>query len=316
MLTMIRQLADKLCDHPIFLGAQRCSEEIGDPVLKSKTKTYTAYLENFFGFYFEQQEDPKKYRDIDDSYKTLYTRFTKTIQHNIQNKSPMHAICQVAYIRFGFVAQGSRFSFTAQKDKKMMLVVEDLTIRPCAIGHGFVEDILVNIARGIQSSSAIEQEFQLKIKDAKHILIDAAIKSTALPEIDKKTSRFGIPGAIVSPTWYTYTFKSDAILNLKEKSIFSTATCPNPTDLNDFTKSKEKNTLIERMVTDPRAATFWDTVNRYTDDDTNSLSSLIQIPRGEIESLRVFTGRTLEPDEYTELERKAFLRNNPNAPKW
>ena len=313
---MIRQLADKLCDHPIFLGAQRCSEEIDDPVLKSKTRTYTAYLENFFGFYFEQEEDPKKYRVIYDSYKSPYTNFTNTIRYNIQTQSPMHAICQVAYIRFGFVAQGSRFSFTAQKDKKMMLVVEDLTIRPCAIGHGFVEDILVNIAQGIQLNEKIVQGFELKIKDAKHILIDAAIKSTALPNIDMKPFRFGIPGAIVSPTWYTYTFKSDAILNLKEKSIFSTATCPNPTDLNDFTKSKEKNTLIERMVTDPRAATFWDTVNRYTDDDTNSLSSLIQIPRGEIESLRVFTGRTLEPDEYTELERKAFLRNNPNAPKW
>jgi len=316
MLTMIRQLADKLCDHPIFLGAQRCSEEIGDPVLKSKTKTYTAYLENFFGFYFEQQEDPKKYRDIYDSYKFPYTNFTDAIQYNIQTQSPMHAICQVAYIRFGFVAQGSRFSFTAQKDKKMMLVVEDLTIRPCAIGHGFVEDILVNIARGIQSSSAIEQEFQLKIKDAKHILIDAAIKSTALPEIDKKTSRFGIPGAIVSPTWYTYTFKSDAIRSLKEASIFSTATCPKPKDLNNFTNSKEKNNLIESMVTDPRAATFWNTVNHYTDDDTNSLSSLINIPRSEIDSLYVFTGRYATPDKYTELEREAFLRNNPNVPRW
>ena len=313
---MIRQLADKLCDHPIFLGAQRCSEEIDDPVLKSKTRTYTAYLENFFGFYFEQEEDPKKYRVIYDSHKPSYTNFTDTIRYSIRNQSPMHAICQVAYIRFCFVAQGSRFSFTAQKDKKMMLVVEDLTIRPCAIGHGFVEDILVNIAQGIQLNEKIVQGFELKIKDAKHILIDAAIKSTALPNIDMKPFRFGIPGAIVSPTWYTYTFKSDAILNLKEKSIFSTATCPNPTDLNDFTKSKEKNTLIERMVTDPRAATFWDTVNRYTDDDTNSLSSLINIPRSEIDSLYVFTGKYATPDKYTELEREAFLRNNPDVPRW
>ena len=313
---MIRQLADKLCDHPIFLGAQRCSEEIDDPVLKSKTRTYTAYLENFFGFYFEQEEDPKKYRVIYDSYKPSYTNFTDTIRYSIRNQSPMHAICHVAYIRFGFVAQGSLFGFTARKDTKMMLVVEDLTIRPCAIGHGFVEDILVNIAQGIQLNEKIVQGFELKIKDAKHILIDAAIKSTALPNIDMKPFRFGIPGAIVSPTWYTYTFKSDAILNLKEKSIFSTATCPNPTDLNDFTKSKEKNTLIERMVTDPRAATFWDTVNRYTDDDTKSLSSLINIPRSEIDSLYVFTGKYATPDKYTELEREAFLRNNPDVPRW
>jgi len=284
MTLVIKQLAERLCDHSVFsfVGAERYSKKA---VAGSgwwtgpKIKTYTAYLENVFGRYWEGKGEILKYSDISENYSIDWDNFLNDMKIALRKNSPFHAICPVAYIRL-------------QVEDESSVVIEDILIRPCAIAHGFLETIIRTIAETIGDRTLI-----LKILDAPHILIDKLLNSYCTSDdyireevymggedanyYIQQTARINFRG----PKQYTYTFVMGGLRHLCSIPIIHV---PMAHSLNSFDNeddtSKERNELIKEMATDPNSATFSGILNYFQSNDTN----FIMFDIHEKETLQIY----------------------------
>lgn len=265
----LKQRAEELCHHPVFINANHCKQDAS-----RLTDFYTSAAETFFKTYLHENTD-----SVAPNYQDYWNFFRGVIRRSINNGRMPHAICPVAYVRL------------KAKLKEKTIVVEDFAIRPCAIGHGFLEEILRQASQ-IQNPGTFQQsyvpfKFTIVAREAKHILIDDALKSAGLTE-ETHFSKNKCPEKFAWITGsYTYIYElsnSGASMLCKQKPFDP----PDAKILNSFEgpEAENKNRLIKAMVEDHkehRINTFRKRMG-FSDSDKTTPSSF-DIPKEDIQRL-------------------------------
>jgi len=263
----LKQLAEELCHHPVFINANHCKQDAG-----RLTDFYTSAAETFFKTYLHETTD-----SVAPNYQDYWNFFRGVIRRSINNGRMPHAICPVAYVRL------------KAKLNNKTIIVEDFTIRPCAIGHGFLEEILrqASQTKNPWQGNYEPYKFTVKAREAKHILIDDALKSAGLIEgTHFNKNKYPEEFAWITGSYtYIYEISENGACKLSKQKPFDP---PDAKILNSFEgpEAENKNRLIKAMVEDHkehRINTFRKRMG-FSDTDKTTPSSF-DIPKEDIQRL-------------------------------
>ena len=254
----------KRVDH--FLCAPRFENESTFPQL-SVMKTYTAFLENIFGKYYEWKYTLNDYDWIPMDYIRDWNQFMSSIQESVKKKTNFIGICPVVFINIVF-----------QDDK---CIIKDLFLRPCAMGYPFLDNVLMEIAKLISSGT-----LEIYAFSAKRIPIADVFERLKLEKGTDYTEEIKYPYTYAGPPAYVYTISNQNSKRLQQISSMPFEP-PNGKTLSQCL-SQEGKLLRERMTLDIGNAglkaygAFW--------DDTNKIALVLDLNTKDLRSLLVFKG--------------------------
>ena len=247
-----------------YLEAPRYDTGIADPKTLSMMKTYTANIENVFGRYYEWKQDIADYEWIPVGYEADWASFINGLVDAIKGKKRFNGICSVLYLRVSTDATG--------------YVIEDFSIRPCAVGHGFFEEAVSQIMTNMEHNRPLN----ITAFTVKKIFVD---KLKATLKLSDEETNVSAKNRFLSDSTkqHTYTFTPSGP---KQTPTFYP---PNAAVVNSFsdTASEKNKTWLEVMDGHTSTASW---ILNNLKDEHSTVTSVMDIGKSDREDLLVYKG--------------------------
>jgi len=238
----------------------------------SRAKTLLSWFEAVFRKYYDNLKDLKFDKPISEDYCLAWDLFAEAVKNAVRRKQNINAICPVMYIKLSFDSLGK------------LCVIDDVGIRPCAIGHGFVQVILGSIANVLLDASDVGglkiESIGLRywfvrqvVEEIESIIRGKIITRTTSTERSEKTTHIGKDGMHV----ISYYFIGENLELLRQQQIMNGWNPPSVGDINYLTSTKPfRKKLIQDMLSDKDISIYFRSMTLYLkpNDDVDFPSSL------------------------------------------